>query len=479
MRSAVTLGFWLFVACVASIAVSKTVLSDTLDPDLFWHLRVGEQLRAEGVHPIVDSISFASTRQPWTPYSWLAEFFMEWSWRTFGWRSAIVIEATAGAAIVVLIALCCLESAGRDRRMNCAIATAVGAFFAIPYLAFRPVTFAIVLLGCCAWLMLRDRRLEERSRAVWLVIPLTALCTNIHLVAVVMPIWIVCLFAGALWERKRRSIARYAALLVATSLACLATPMLPGAIHTGWHYLSSDVMVASGQIAELQRANLATLALAAIVLAVALGQRRRPLRAGEWLWLLATGVMMLRMGRFSPMFAFIAAPVLAATMPRLPDDVFRRRVIVAALAVALSASIIRLLAGFPYSTPMDQWINRRGPAYPVAAAAFVEENHRPRSGRIINEFNWGGYLAWRLGGKYQVFLDGRTQLYDEKFWRATYLASDSDAAAIIRESNADLAIIPIRKSRFRKALESLGWQSVRKDDVAEVLVPPTTPQRND
>ena len=37
----------------------------------------------------------------------------------------------------------------------------------------------------------------------------------------------------------------------------------------------------------------------------------------------------------------------------------------------------------------------------------------------------------------------------------------------------DVAVIPIRKCRFRKALETLGWQSVLKDDVAEVLSPPT------
>src|SRR5687768_12100625 len=113
----VPLGFWLFIAALASIGVSKTVLSDTLDPDLFWHLRVAEQLRTEGVGPIVDNLSFASIKSPWAPYSWLAELFMEWSWRTFGWRSAIAIEAICAVAIIVLIALCCLELAGRERRM--------------------------------------------------------------------------------------------------------------------------------------------------------------------------------------------------------------------------------------------------------------------------------------------------------------------------------------------------------------------------
>jgi hypothetical protein len=115
-------------------------------------------------------------------------------------------------------------------------------------------------------------------------------------------------------------------------------------------------------------------------------------------------------------------------------------------------------------------VNRRLPVYPTAAADYVDAS--PRTGRLINEFNWGGYLAWRLGDKYQVFVDGRTQLYDETFWRATYLGTDADIAAAIKQSNADVAIIPRRNSRFRAALDSLGWHSVYTDDVAEVFVAP-------
>src|SRR5687768_3112446 len=110
MRSA-AVGFWLFISCVAAVCASKTVLSDTLDPDLFWHLRVAEKLRAQGIRPIVDTMSFASIKQPWTPYSWLAELFMEFCWRTFGWQSAVAIEAISVVAIVFLIAMCCLETA--------------------------------------------------------------------------------------------------------------------------------------------------------------------------------------------------------------------------------------------------------------------------------------------------------------------------------------------------------------------------------
>jgi hypothetical protein len=54
-------------------AASKSILYDTLDPDCFWHLRVAEQLQRDGIRPLVDPMSFMSIKDPWTPYSWLAE----------------------------------------------------------------------------------------------------------------------------------------------------------------------------------------------------------------------------------------------------------------------------------------------------------------------------------------------------------------------------------------------------------------------
>jgi hypothetical protein len=466
------LGFWLLMLLVASIGVAKTVLSDTLDPDLFWHLRVAEQLRTEGIGPIVDTISYNSITTLWTPYSWLAELFMNWSWRTLGWQSAVVWEAVATIATIALIALCSLGSGpvpGLVSRLNCAIATTISAVFTIPYLAFRPVTFAIVILGIIAWLLLRDRRLDNRSRAVWLVIPLTALCTNLHLAAVVAPIWVGCLFVGAIWERI--SVRRYATLLIGTSLASLATPMLPGVIRTGFHYLGRDVMVAQGNIAEIGPVGWPLLAIAVVIFAFAIANRRA-IRLGEWLLLIVSAAMMLRMGRFAPMFAFIAAPVLAVSLPRLPDEILAKRAVIATLAIALIASSIRIAIRFPHQYPLESWLNRRVPAYPVASADYVEQNITPRTGRLVNEFNAGGYLAWRLGPTYRVFVDGRTQLYDEDFWRATYLGSDADLAAKIEKADADVAIISRRKSRFRAALRSLGWTTAHADDAAEVMIPP-------
>jgi hypothetical protein len=46
--------------------------------------------------------------------------------------------------------------------------------------------------------------------------------------------------------------------------------------------------------------------------------------------------------------------------------------------------------------------------FPVAAASFVETERAELSRRrVYNEWGWGGYLAWRLGPEFPVFMDGR------------------------------------------------------------------------
>ncbi|HZK82669.1 MAG TPA: hypothetical protein VFC46_16410, partial [Humisphaera sp.] len=100
-------GFALLVGLVVLVAAGKPILFDTLDPDCFWHLRVAEQLRADGIGPLVDRLSFASIQRPWTPYSWLAELSMDWIWKAGGWRAALVVQSLLQAAFIVFIALAC------------------------------------------------------------------------------------------------------------------------------------------------------------------------------------------------------------------------------------------------------------------------------------------------------------------------------------------------------------------------------------
>jgi hypothetical protein len=502
------LGLALLIGLIVLVAAGKPILFDTMDPDCFWHLLVGKQLRSEHIGPIEDKLSFSSLRDPWTPYSWLAELGMDCLWRAGGWRAAILAQAIFQAAFITFIALACRARPAHVPRksrfasdefttdptvpgaLESAVAAAAAAFLSLAYLSFRPVTAALVLLALCGWLIVRDRRSGERTAAVWFLIPLTVLLINLHLYAVLVPMWIGALWVGAILERRwadpehrpeaERRASRYGWLLVATGAACLATPMLPGVISTAFHYQAGDPMVASGFIAEMRpfyhgvMGNIAAGVVAVMTLFALINFRR--LRIGDWLWLALGAAFLLRLGRFAPTFAIIAAPIFARTLMKFSPRILARPAVCALMALVLAAGLVRLCMDFPRSSAtFDTWLNRHGkgtPGYPCAAADYIAANVNPATGQLINEFTWGGYLEWRLGDRYQTLLDGRTQCFAPEFWVATYLGSEKDRSQYFARTHADAALLPIERSVFAQTLKEQNWKVVYSDDRAQVLLPP-------
>lgn len=476
-------GFALLVALLATFAAGKPILYDTLDPDSFWHLRVANQLHQQGIAPIVDEISFASIKQPWTPYSWLAELGMKAIWDIAGYRGAIATQALMMGGFVIFIALAARELTQRDRDTEnqnpiaVIVATTFAMYIALPFLSFRPVTFVFVMLALCAWLLLRDRRLLECSRAVWWLGPITVLVTNCHFFSIVIPLWVSALMVGSVVEGNSKSSKRYGWLLLVTLLACCMTPMLPGVVRQIWSYQTADPMVSAGLITELRPFWVDPICTSIVASAIgcAIFNRRR-LRAGEWFWLIGSLVLYIRLARLSPAYAPIAAASLAACLPQFSGRVLERFVIRVAVASIIALGIVRLAIEFPHSDrTMNAWLNRHaeyGPGYPAAAAEYVASHVHPDRGRLINEFSWGGYLAWKLGDHYQVLVDGRTQLFAPKLWQSLYLENLAQSRPVLESALADAAILPVKKSRFAEVLRGMGWQTAYRDNIAEVLLPP-------
>jgi len=500
------LGFWLLLSLLCILAAAKVVLGDTLDPDCFWHLRVGDEIaRAGWPRPIVDDLSFASIRQPWTPYSWLAELAMKRLWDVAGYRGAIAAQALMEMAFILLLGLCALELTAkvytRPRYLAAAVSVAFGAILSLAYLSFRPVTAALTILALIAWLLLRDRRLNQKSRAFWFAVPLTALLINIHFFALFVPLWTATLLIGDLLETKLipvspspgtpgeggggGRISRCALLFLLTLLACLATPLLAGTLHSIIEYSTGDVMVRAGGIAEFRPFYLgilgnitAVIVIALLVSAVWRSFKSPRMGLGETVWLFASAVLLFRMGRFAPVFAIIAVPTLAVVLPRLSDAILSRPAVVVLLAAVLTLSIWKVASAFPPSNePLATWLNRNGPDapnYPCSAADFVAQNVSPQTHHLLNEFTWGGYLEWSLGTRYQTLMDGRTQLFSPGFWNSTMLGSADDRAHFLSSTPADAAILRTSKSKIEPVLTHLGWKIVYRDQFAEVLTPPSS-----
>jgi hypothetical protein len=496
----IRLGFALLVLLIAMAAASKAIVADTLDPDCFWHLRVGQELIGQSwPHPLVDDLSFASSKAPWTPYSWLAEIGMVRLWDAGGYRAAVALQAGMQGVFILLIALGAVEmskSAGGKPKYLAAIIAAIAAgIFSLAYLSFRPVTGALVLMAGIAWLFLRDRRMGQKSKAVWIALPLTVLTANIHFYALLIPLWAGALFVGDALENYcggSRQVWRGLILTILCVGASLASPMTPGTLKAVVDYGFHDVIANSHLLAEMQPFYAGTMghvsaflaAVIAICVIVRLIESRKSdaavrLGIGELIWLAGCTVLLFKVGRTAPIFAIIACPIFAASMPNLADRILGRPALALTAAGILIISSVKLIGAFPPSSePVSVWLNRHGrgfPAYPCGAADFVQANIPPVSGHILCEFHWGGYLEWRLGNRFQMLMDGRTQVFSAEFWRSAIFGSNDDLREVIEQSHADAAIVanvPASRSRILQILKDLHWTQQYSDDFAIVFTPP-------
>ncbi len=518
--------FWPLLGLLALVAAAKPILIDTLDPDCFWHLLVADQLWHDGIGPLIDHISFSSQTTPWTPYSWLAELAMRGLWECGGYRASLVAHAAILALLVFTVGAAAVEMVRRSVSKTYAavlVATGAGFNFILPWLSYRPAAFTVLLLAIMMWLLQRDRRLGERSKAIWFIPLLTVLAINTHIFAVLAPCWIAALLLGAIWERVRcrasaahfaaeacgtddgrqhatkhasdgaptpseawhlgqsRNIFRYLMLLLLSLTACCATPMLPGVIQTIVYYQFSDPLVHSQFIVEMLPFYVGIFGKVLLfllgILLLVIARQRSNVRAGEWLMLLLGLTLLVQHGRFAPLCALTLVPLVTLTLTNISDHNLARPKFAGTWWMLLAVGLIAFGLYFPSAkVPMDTWLNRRGPelpGYPAKATDYVLAHVTPTHHRIINEFTWGGYLAWRLQGRYQMLMDGRTQIRPAAFWNAAYLQGDAERATLLANVQADTAILPAMHSVLSDALLHQSWHQVYADDFAVVLVPPT------
>lgn len=487
------LGFVLCLGVLLAIVVAKAVIADSLDPDFFWHVRVAEQLLERGIGPVPDPYSFMSAPGDWTPFSWLGELVMKWTFDALGLPGVVGGHALCAAAFFAIVAATSLEATrtanGEPRRFAALLATIVCGLFSIPFLSFRPVTFALVILAAMTYLIWRDRR--TGGRMIWLCVPLTLVLTNLHLYVILWLAGLAALTAGATvaaWANDPPSplhkarVKRLALLTALCAVAACGTPMLPGCIRNAIWFQQGDPMVAHALVTEIvpfHAGTLGKLMLLIVATNILLAIVRRCDLGWENLFWLAAGVAILfQMGRFATVYALIACPILAASWPRMSDMPLGKPAVRFAMALMLLVATFRVGAAFPRSdTTMDAWLARNGEddglRYPTDAARYVEANVVPSQRKMLNELTWGGYLIWRLGDRFQVFMDGRTLIYSPEFWNRLYVDGPEARRAMLREQSADVAIVPATGGVLREPLLELGWTPVHSDSRAIVLMPPS------
>jgi len=459
---------------VSAFAYPQGLRSLLSDGDTGWHIRAGELILKTGRVPVADPFSFSRPGKPWFAWEWLADVVFAEIWR---WRGVAAVASLAG----VTLALAATALLARILRRGCGLWIGLGAAMAavsassIHYLA-RPHVFSILFYTLALWLLAEDRL--QRGPLLWLLVPFTAVWTNLHAgyVAWLGTLGLLLLLCAA--QRDWRDTRRYGTLAILCSIATLLNPY-------GWNlhlhivrYLNSAWIVDHVQEFQSPQIRSEGMVVFALLLLTTLMVASRADRF-EALLVLVWGFLALRSARHVPFFAIAAAPVLASrvaacwaqlvlrTGGRSPLRIFwevaqefgrRPRVTVwlpvsAAVVMGAGPSV-----GFPETV------------FPVLA---VERNLRrfvPAAAmpRVLTSDQWADYLIFRLYPQQRVFFDGRSDFFGPAIgsdYRKLF-AGERPWRELLDRYRFDLALLPLDWALSTALDREPEWRLVYQDSVA-------------
>ncbi len=472
---------WLFVALMVWLfAVGSGWLVLLADGDTGWHIRAGEYILAHRRVPHADLFSFTRPGAPWCAWEWLSDVLFALAHRAAGLKGVVLLAAAVIAACFTLLFRHMLA-----RRSGFFVALAVSLVAAgasgIHFLA-RPHVFTLLFLAVSMWVLGRDRR--QPSRAVWLLVPLTALWANLHAGFVALPASIVVLGAGAAIDRRWDLASRYAALAGASTAASLANPYGIGLHRHMLEYLRSDWIrqavdeFQSPRFRSESSVHFEILLFGGLLAAAALLRRSR---TGEALLVVAWAHAALVSVRNVPVFAVVASPILAAEASRWWRDWARHlpaRSVVAILdrvgaGFASSAGhtsvwpavLLLVLSIVPGHWPRDFPENK----FPVELVG----RHASAIGgaRVFTSDQWGDYLLYRFAPRQAVFIDGRSDFYGpeigELYLRTAY--GRGDWQGTLGRYRIALVLAPKEWPLADLLGASDGWRLVDQDGQAALF----------
>lgn len=401
------------------------------DGDAGWHIRTGQYILDQHSVPHRDLYSFSKPGAPWYAWEWGADVLFGGLHRLAGLK-AVVLMAVVTLAVFATTLLLRMVLNGVNAFVSLAITMLCVNAASIHFMA-RPHIFTLLLLSVAVWLISADR--DSPSRRVWLLVPLTALWTNLHggflaLIAVLglctlgaaIESWIAQGEWSFMWGPRAL---RYASLTAACAAVSLLNPYGYALHRHLYEYLRSDWIknvISEFMSANFHDPNLIPFELMLLGGLMAVSGLLRRGRVVEALWIVIFAHMALGSARHIPVFVTVAGPVVAcelsgwwtsrtrtadrksipAIVNQLASDIlpgFRRNSIwPAAVIVALIAT--RAPIPWPTDFPSAFFPTRLVHTHAAEIA----------TSRVLTTDQWADYLIY-VNPQQKVFVDGRSDFY--------------------------------------------------------------------
>jgi hypothetical protein len=478
------------------IAIFTMAVRTPADSDTWWHLLSGRTIVQTGSVPLSDPFSHTRLGAPWIDHGWLAQVLLYALYALAGWAGLAL-----GVAALVTLAFSLVHRQCQGNAYVRAFGLVFGAITSSVVWAARPQLVSFLLAALVAYLLDRYKRHSGRLLP-WL--PLVMLVwANVHGGYAIGFILMLCYLVGETANRLAghdqdpvltRQQLRHLLLVVGV---CFAAVGVNPNTWQMWLYpfRTLGIGVLQDFIQEWQSPNFHELwqqPFIGLLLLTGLGLARSGRRADFTdlaLWAVWSGWSLVA-ARNMAIFALVSAPILVRYLSLAwerqlevwrgtawAQPLLRAAVRPPARGSTLTALnwllliVICLAAAVKISLPLSpaamQQATRQ--SLPADAVAYIEAQ-RP-AGPMFNSYNWGGYLMFTLWPAYPVFVDGRTDLYDDAFLRQ-YLRiyrADEGWPQLLASYGIRLVIVETDSVLAKFLRVDPAWQEAHRDAVAAVF----------
>lgn len=460
------------LALLAAIATRVPV-----DTDTWWHLRSAQYTLTNGM---IHTDPFSSTffGQPWVNHSWGAQIILYGCYQLLGNVGlSLYTTVLAIGGMVILLPIM------RGGMLLKAFVLVLGAATAAVFWSARPQMISFFLSSVFLAELYRYR--HAPSRRIWLLVPLMALWANLHAGYTIGFIFIGAFVAGQVLNSVSVLSAELSGKqigeLVLVGVACVAALLLtPYGLQTLLvPFQTIGIGALRDYIQEWNSPNFQGretwpfIMMLIVSIAAAWSSRVR------WDWvgfLLYSGTLFMALlyGRNIAVFAVAALPQLSCwadsamavrgwvRRPHMPTPRTARLNLLLVGVVWLALGLY-VLGGVWAPNVVQQ---AQEDYLPVGVARFLNET-KP-TGTLFNSYNWGGYLMF-AAPDYPVFIDGRTDLYNE--FLQVYLQTTNavgDWRGVLEEYKVNVVAIE-KGSGLDAALQmEPDWLLAYSDDKAVV-----------
>lgn len=449
-----------------------------VDPDFWWHIKSGEAILATHHWPTTDPYSFTVVGQRWLAYEWLGDVLFAAVERIGGLRGLeFLLIALSAAIMVALYILATLRSGNSKASFITSVALLV---LVVPVLSMRPQMFGYLFL--ILTLLALERFRQGKPGSLWFLPALFLVWINTHGSWVLGLGTMLVYWASGLKEfhiggiHARRWTPGERLRLSLVFLLCLAVlPITPyGTRLAAFPFqVAGSYPISHAHVNEWQPMPF-NLAGGKVFLALALGLFAMQI-AFEFTWLLEE-LALLFFGTFMAflhirfILAFVPfyAPVLATALARWVPGYERKKDLHLVNAIFMLAMVAAMARYFPSQAKIQESIATH---FPVEAVEFLGLHSIPEP--IFNSYGFGGYLIWARGPEHKVFIDGRTEPYEERGVYSDYLQVtllEPGALDVLRKYGIQACLLEHDEPLANVLVALPEWQRVYVDRNAAIFV---------